>query len=57
MKGDVAFMATMILDLDPRMIENDGERRVYAALKGLPGDYTVQSALRRRLEEEGSEVS
>lgn len=34
-------MATMIPDLDPRMIENDGERRVYAALRALPADYTV----------------
>jgi hypothetical protein len=31
----------MIPDLDPRMIENDGERRVYAALRVLPSDYTV----------------
>lgn len=34
-------MATMIPDLDPRMIENDGERMAYAALKKLPADYTV----------------
>jgi hypothetical protein len=40
MRGDVA-VATMIPNLDPRMIENDGERRVYGALKGLPGDHTV----------------
>jgi hypothetical protein len=41
MKGDVAFMATMIPDLDPRMIENDGESRVYGSLRRLPPDYTV----------------
>jgi hypothetical protein len=31
----------MIPDLDLRMLENDGERRVYAALKGLPAGYTM----------------
>ncbi len=34
-------MATMIPDLDPRLIDNDGERRVYAALRRLPASYTV----------------
>lgn len=33
--------ATMIPDLDPRMIENDGESRVYAALRKLPAGFTV----------------
>jgi len=31
----------MIPDLDPRMVENDGERLVYSALRGLPPEYTV----------------
>jgi hypothetical protein len=31
----------MIPDLDPRLIDNDGERRVYAALRRLPAPYTV----------------
>ncbi|MGE5580207.1 MAG: NERD domain-containing protein [Bacillota bacterium] len=34
-------MATMIPDLDPRLIDNDGEQRVYAALRQLPASYTV----------------
>jgi len=34
-------MATMIPDLDPRLIDNDGERRVYAALRRLPPSYTA----------------
>ena len=31
----------MIPDLDPRLIDNDGERIVYAALRRLPAPYTV----------------
>ncbi|MGI6631420.1 MAG: NERD domain-containing protein [Bacillota bacterium] len=31
----------MIPDLDPRLIDNDGERRVYSALRRLPASYTV----------------
>lgn len=34
-------MSTMIPDLDPHLIENDGERRVYAALRKLPASFTV----------------
>ena len=34
-------MATVIPDLDPRLVDNDGERRVYAALRRLPASYTV----------------
>ncbi|MGI6642419.1 MAG: NERD domain-containing protein [Bacillota bacterium] len=41
-------MATMIPDLDPRLIDNDGERRVYAALRRLPASYTVLYSYRFR---------
>ncbi len=34
-------MATMIPDIDPAIIENDGERLVYLAALTLPADYTV----------------
>lgn len=34
-------MARMIPELNPALIENEGERRVYLAAKDLPDDYTV----------------
>ena len=34
-------MATMIPDIDPAMIENEGERLVYLSALELPADYTV----------------
>jgi len=34
-------MARIIPELDPGLIENEGERRVYLAARNLPKDYTV----------------
>ena len=34
-------MATLIPDMDPALVENEGERRFYRAAMELPDDYTV----------------
>ena len=55
MEGGWLSVATMIPDLDPRMIENDGESRVYTALRTLPAGYTVLYSYRFRTTPDGDE--
>ena len=50
-------MATMIPDLSPNMIENDGERLFYAACRELPPLYTVLYSYRYRTRQPGQTVS
>jgi len=42
-------VATMVPDIDPGMIQNDGERMFYTAARSLPRDYTVLYSFRFRI--------